>query len=245
MSAGEYERLSIDDLAIKAFRDNDEHAWRLFEPMLTDYMYRVVHKFGLQIHDAKDIIQESWSRLLKNTRNYDSTRGSIKWYAGRTVENLCRDKFRRTKAQPSHNQLEQTDAISPGPSPIAMLVQAESQREHDQMDAISSAPFPLEMLMRPEFDHELIVALRECVEALSKQNREAFEWHWGGRYDTNLEEKLRENRSENGLRSLIFRATKLHHDCVSSKYPDFQKILRAQARNVRSQSGNLSESKDG
>lgn len=89
------------------------------EKTLYDKIYRYCYYRLGQAELAEDITQEAFLRLWED-RGYRE-RGKMLQYLYTTARHLCIDEYRRCKAQPLTEEMEEQLAAKPGPEPELRL----------------------------------------------------------------------------------------------------------------------------
>jgi RNA polymerase sigma factor (sigma-70 family) len=140
---------------VSAARDGDERAWEQLVPTLTPLLARVARSYRLNRHDAEDVIQLTWLRLLRNIRGLDDPSAVRAWL----ITTARREALRRLEYGRRELPVNEL-AILDGPDGGAM---EEDVLERERRDALRAA-------MR-----DLPPRQRALLDALSAEPAPAYE----------------------------------------------------------------------
>lgn len=81
-------------IAIEKAKKQDPKGQRLLVSNFSDYLYAIAIRYMGDREDARDALQKSWLRILKNIHQYDANRGQFKSWIARITINVCLSEFR-------------------------------------------------------------------------------------------------------------------------------------------------------
>jgi len=113
----------------------DEAALALLIDRYADRVHAYLVRHSGNRDDADDLLQETWVRVARSAKSFDTARRFRSWIYG-IATNLARDLFRRrTTKQIALRAIAQTSARDPGPDRVEDLVAGRELR-----DRISELP---------------------------------------------------------------------------------------------------------
>lgn len=143
-----------DEVLMLRYKDGDLVA---FEVLLAKYqqpMFAFTYRFCNDYHQAQDLVQEIFLRLIKAARNYEP-RAKFSTYLYTFAHNICIDHLRRNKKRKHVSLSDPIDAENG--------LTVEDTMESDQAD-------PEKQLHQKTFEK----ALHEAVDELPPDQREVF-----------------------------------------------------------------------
>jgi len=87
----------IDIIIINALKKGNQSAYKILYERTIAYVYSIVRRFVDVEHVHKDIIQDVYAKIYININQFDSDKGTFKFWMRRIVINQCFEYFRREK----------------------------------------------------------------------------------------------------------------------------------------------------
>ena len=92
----------IDIIIINALKKGNQSAYKILYERTIAYVYSIVRRFVDVEHVHKDIIQDVYAKIYININQFDSDKGTFKFWMRRIVVNQCFEYFRREKGLAAH-----------------------------------------------------------------------------------------------------------------------------------------------